>query len=112
LTATQYLCDADWRDQRHVRVINLCDMGVGASGYQVSLQAQGRDHRVLPIAEMMLDGTWRRKYGAALPELYELLYDIGADQRADAEDGDSLALLVLFGDAGDARFAEIGQRAF
>ncbi|HMP98809.1 MAG TPA: RimK family protein [Cyclobacteriaceae bacterium] len=49
LTPAQYIAEANYQEQKNLKVINLCkDYQYQSLGYYVSLLAEARDHKVMP----------------------------------------------------------------
>ena len=109
LSAKDYLQTAP-RIPKRARIVNLCrDYQYLGLGYYVSLLAEARQDRIIPAVESMLDIGWKRIYARALPELNAELDRLSKKHK---DMGDTLDLLVCFGQAEEARFQDFAEHLF
>ncbi|MCB1754010.1 MAG: RimK family protein [Gammaproteobacteria bacterium] len=97
LTATDYLSDPVWAENRGLRIINLCRshryLGVG---YYCSLLAEARGHKVIPGIRTLQDLRSKSLYSLDTDDLSQRVDQIMA-KRGTSPDSSRFELPVLFG---------------
>jgi glutathione synthase/RimK-type ligase-like ATP-grasp enzyme len=111
ITPREFLRFPELAQSRRVRVINLSrDQSYLGYGYYCSLLAEARQLKAIPSVRTMLELRARGAQGPELEELEETL--IQCLRRSQPPVTGPVSLLVYFGRAEDARFVELGRRAF
>ncbi|WP_343714199.1 RimK family protein [Inquilinus sp.] len=111
VTARDYIARPQMLKTGDAKVINLTrSTAYMTRGYYVSLLAEARAHRVIPMVETILDLGQKTLYKIALPDLED---DLNRRiKRLSVPPGGPFKVIICFGRADDDRFQDFGRRVF